>query len=92
MTPLFVAATFGNYNICRSLINAGVSLFTKDESEQMALHRASMEGHLVSVYQCQLMRVKSGQVPEWSWGYLFVCLFDFLFLYSEGSSSGARMY
>lgn len=46
MTPLFVAASFGNYNICHSLINAGVSLFAKDESEQMALHRASMEGHL----------------------------------------------
>ncbi|XP_063846089.1 transient receptor potential cation channel subfamily A member 1 homolog isoform X2 [Scylla paramamosain] len=46
MTPLFVAATFGNFTICKALIDAGASFFCKDESEQMALHRASMEGHL----------------------------------------------
>ncbi|KAK3859862.1 hypothetical protein Pcinc_034051 [Petrolisthes cinctipes] len=46
MTPLFVAATFGNLEICRRLIQAGAHLFSKDESEQNALHRACMEGHL----------------------------------------------
>ena len=52
MTPLFVAATFGNFTICKALIDAGASFFCKDESEQMALHRASMEGHLVSSSCC----------------------------------------
>lgn len=50
MTPLFVAATFGNLEICRRLIQAQASLFTKDETEQNALHRACMEGHLVGVF------------------------------------------
>ncbi|XP_042214247.1 transient receptor potential cation channel subfamily A member 1 homolog isoform X3 [Homarus americanus] len=46
MTPLFVSATFGYVDISRRLILAGSSLFSKDESEQIPLHRASMEGHM----------------------------------------------
>ena len=47
MSPLLLAATFGNSDCVRQLLSRDANLFTRDEEEQTPLHKAAGEGHLV---------------------------------------------
>ena len=57
MTPLFMAATFGNLEITKRLIEAGAQLDAMDETRQTPLHRAAAEGHLVNYMLCYFIRM-----------------------------------
>lgn len=52
MTPLFISATFGYFDICRLLIDKGADIVATDETHQTPLHRAAAEGHLVRFHLC----------------------------------------
>ncbi|CAL4060386.1 unnamed protein product, partial [Meganyctiphanes norvegica] len=60
MTPLSVAATFGYTDIARRLINSGAQLLAMDESAQIPLHRAAMEGNLEIVELLLQAAVRKG--------------------------------